>query len=122
MGKKLSYEESLKIIEEILLVSGSYYQEPYENSMKGDGDPDDILHSFWKGYITNGYDVKSEDYQHIEQEGGGEGGSEWCHTIFKWKDTYYRYCYSYYSHYGYEHDNMALEIVTPEEKTITTYE
>ena len=64
-----------------------------------------------------------EDFEHIEQEGGGEGGTEWCHSVFKWKGKYYMMNYSYYSHNGCEFDGAidGIQEVTPTEKTVTVY-
>lgn len=65
---------------------------------------------------------KDEDYEHLEQEGGGEGGAEDCHAVFKYKDTIYMMHYNYYSHHGYEFDYMAAFIVEPVQKMVTVYE
>ena len=63
-------------------------------------------------------------YTHLEQEGGGEGGSEYCYGVFQLGDKIYRAEYSYYSYNGHEYDYIldTLEEVKPVEKTITTYE
>lgn len=63
-------------------------------------------------------------YQYLEQDGGGEGGSEYCYGVFKINDTIYKAEYSYYSHYGHEYDDITstLREVKPVEKTITVYE
>jgi len=41
-------------------------------------------------------------FETSEQEGGGVGGSEDCHTILKVGDRYFRFEYNYYSHHGYD--------------------
>jgi len=63
------------------------------------------------------------EYKHIEQEGGGEGGAEDCHTVFKVKGKFFRVDYSYYSHYGSNYDNIvnSLTEVFPKEVTVTVY-
>lgn len=62
-------------------------------------------------------------YQHISQEGGGEGGAEDCEGIFKFKGKTYRVEYNYYSHNGHEYDTIVstLEEVFPVEVTRTEY-
>lgn len=63
-------------------------------------------------------------YEHIDQEGGGEGGSEYCYGVFKLNDKYFKAEYSYYSYNGYESDYIVdtLKEVVPKEKTIIVYE
>lgn len=65
-----------------------------------------------------------EEYEHIEQEGGGEGGSEYCFGVFKLNGKIYRAEYSYYSYNGHEYDGIINSVreVKPVEKTITVYE
>ena len=62
------------------------------------------------------------DFEFIEQEGGGEGGAEYCYTVFKWKGTFYKVTYNYYSHHGFDFDCSEIYRVTPKEKTVTVYE
>lgn len=64
------------------------------------------------------------DYEHLQQEGGGEGGSEYCYGVFRLGDTIYRAEYNYYSHQGHDYDYIldTLKVVTPKQKTITVYE
>jgi hypothetical protein len=68
--------------------------------------------------------LDSFGYVHLDQEGGGEGGSEYCYGVFKLGEKFYRAEYSYYSHHGYEYDGIVdtLREVKPVEKTITVYE
>lgn len=63
-----------------------------------------------------------EGLEWLEQEGGGEGGAEDCHTVFKFKDVVYKVFYSYYSYNGFSLYDDTLTIVEPKEKTITVYE
>lgn len=76
-------------------------------------------------YKTNQTKFFSEwDYEHLEQEGGGEGGSEYCYGVFKLKGKIYKAEYSYYSHQGHEYDYICDTIreVVPVQKTVTVYE
>lgn len=63
-------------------------------------------------------------YEHIEQEGGGEGGAEYCYGIFKLNDKYYRAEYRYYSYEGHDYEGIlnTLQEVKPVTKTVTVYE
>lgn len=58
----------------------------------------------------------------IEQDGGGEGGTEYCETILKVGDNFVKITYRYYSHHGYEFDGATVYSVTPIEKMVTIYE
>jgi hypothetical protein len=63
-------------------------------------------------------------YEHLEQEGGGKGGAEACHGVFKLGGKIYLAAYSYYSYDGCEYDDIldTLREVKRVEKTITVYE
>jgi len=60
----------------------------------------------------------------VEREGGGEGGGEYCYSVYSIFDKFVRFEYSYYSYQGYDMDcaEATLRIVTPKEKTIIVYE
>ena len=64
------------------------------------------------------------NYEHLQQEGGGEGGSEYCYGVFRLGIEIYKAEYSYYSHNGCEYDYIldTLQEVKPVQKTITVYE
>jgi hypothetical protein len=64
------------------------------------------------------------EYEHLDQDGGGEGGSEYCYGVFKLNGKIYRAEYSYYSHHGHDYDSIVetLREVKPVEKTVTVYE
>lgn len=66
----------------------------------------------------------SPNYEHIMQEGGGEGGAEHCYGVFKLDGKYYSACWSYYSYNGYEEAGAfnSLREVQPRTQTITVYE
>ena len=68
--------------------------------------------------------LRDHEYEHLEQEGGGEGGGEYCYGVFKLDGKIYKAAYSYYSHYGYERDGITstLKEVKPVEKLVTVYE
>lgn len=91
---------------------------------EGDSVSDDyevLQGSSYTIYFTpeNGEEVEVE---HVEQEGGGEGGGEYCYTVFKLGNKFYKVEYNYYSHQGYDTDCAALYEVTPKQQTITVYE
>lgn len=68
--------------------------------------------------------VEETGYEHLDQDGGGEGGAEYCYGVFKLQGKIYRAEYAYYSHQGHEYDCIAetLREVKPVQKTITVYE
>jgi hypothetical protein len=66
-------------------------------------------------------------YEFVEQYGGGEGGSEYCYSIFKYDDEYYKATYSYRSYSGFSYQEDGIEYtqlfkVTPVNKSVTVYE
>lgn len=63
-------------------------------------------------------------YKHLEQEGGGEGGTEYCYGVFELNGKIYKAKYSYYSYDGHEYDGIenTLKEVKPVEKVVTVYE
>jgi hypothetical protein len=63
-------------------------------------------------------------FEHIQQEGGGEGGSEYCYGIFKLNDKYYKAEYSYYSYNGHEYEGICESLIEvfPVERLVTFYE
>ena len=82
-------------------------------------------HDHW-GYRRDYLSAKTKElgYEHVVQEGGGEGGTEYCYGVFKLKDKLYKVEWSYYSHQGYYRDGAleTLKEVKPKEKTIILYE
>lgn len=70
------------------------------------------------------YLIKNHGYRHVEQEGGGEGGSEYCYGVFELDGKFYKAEYSYFSYDGHEYDNIhkTLKEVFPKEKLVTVYE
>jgi len=63
-------------------------------------------------------------YVHLEQEGGGEGGAEYCYGVFSLGGKTYKAEYSYYSYHGHDYDYIlsTLREVKPVQKVITVYE
>lgn len=109
----------MKIFEEALeLVNGS---SRYELSMQ-----DFVFEVLCDGYGGVSSEMLAEKfgYEHFEQDGGGEGGAEDCHAVFKLGDKTYRTYYWYRSHYGYGTDGIVdnLEEVKPVQKMVTVFE
>jgi hypothetical protein len=66
--------------------------------------------------------VEELGYEHITQEGGGEGGTEYCYTIMRFGNTYYKMEYSYYSFDGYDFGDADDWVeVKPVKKEIIVY-
>lgn len=63
-------------------------------------------------------------YKHLLQEGGGEGGREYCEGVFEMFGKTYKTSWSYYSHHGYEYDYISEDLreVKPVEKVVIVYE
>lgn len=73
-------------------------------------------------YLLEYGHTRPEGLVFLDQDGGGEGGSEHCELVFKWKGRVYKLTYSYYSHRGYDFDYARMYEVAPVQKTITVYE
>lgn len=64
------------------------------------------------------------EYEHIEQEGGGEGEGESVHAVFRIGEHFYRADWLYFSYHGYEgFDNIAGDLyeVVPTQIEVTIY-
>lgn len=74
-------------------------------------------------YLMCEGDYDCDGYEHLEQEGGGEGGAEYCYGVFKLHDKIYKAEYCYSSSYGcyYEYIVDTLREVKPVQKMITVY-
>lgn len=70
------------------------------------------------------FEVIVSKYKHIYSEGGGEGGAEYCESVFKYGDKFYKVDYSYSSYWGYYTDTIWENIreVNPKQKVVTVYE
>ena len=58
----------------------------------------------------------------IEQDGGGEGGGEYCYTVVKLRDKFLKIEYSYYSYNGYETEDAEVYEVEATQRLVTFYE
>ena len=67
--------------------------------------------------------IAKYDFEHLMQEGGGEGGSEYCEAVFRFDGKLYHVEYSYASHCGHDYDYISetLTEVTARKKTVTVY-
>lgn len=61
-------------------------------------------------------------FEHIDKEGGGEGGGEHVEAIFKFKEKLYKVVLSYASYEGYFWDYAEAFEVVPVERLVTFYE
>lgn len=71
--------------------------------------------------LIRGYDGENI-FEHIENDGGGKGGSEDCYSVIKYKGEFFKITFNYYSHQGYYFDNAEAFRVKPVEKLVTVYE
>lgn len=64
------------------------------------------------------------DFEHIESEGGGEGGAEYCRGVIRIKDQFFVADWTYYSHHGCEIGEILESIceVFPRKVEVTIYE
>jgi hypothetical protein len=126
-------EDNMSIVD--MTIFNSLLEDMKANSMDhlvlslADGELDYLESDFegldWKATWDKQKEILQQyDYEHLEQEGGGEGGSEYCYGVFKLKGKEYRAEWSYYSHHGYDYDDIesTLKEVKPVEKTITVWE
>lgn len=112
---QLTNEQVQALIEEITEYTGAFSSWDKKQEHPSDWNIYDFAH----GDLALKEDAP---YEHIEQDGGGEGGAEYCKTIFKWKDEFYKVTYSYASYQGFDFDYASWYKVSPKEKTITVYE
>lgn len=106
----------LKILEEY---KKSYYKEVPDSTEES------FLSNICGGYMyPKGSKKWAEEngYELLEQEGGGEGGSEWCYSVFKLGGKIYKINYNYYSHQGFDFDYAEVKEVKPVKKTVVVYE
>lgn len=107
MSNKIDFDEFIEMVNGSLLSSGE------KPSWAGEWDEYEILMG----------DIPSTGLvEFIEQDGGGEGGSEDCYSVIKVDDIYYKITYSYFSHHGFETEYAEVFVVSPKQKTITVYE
>jgi hypothetical protein len=106
MAQKIDIAELKEKLEEIFLADEDAYYE-FVDFLNGDYDEDA---------------AKKAGLVWIEQDGGGEGGAEDCHTVFSIGDVTYKITYNYYSHYGFDTKHAQAYIVTPVQHLVTLYE
>lgn len=109
-------EVDLKIFKDI--ADEANYSSKYESSL------DEIVYLMCENDFDTDNLESVKSFKHIEQDGGGEGGGEYCYGVFELNGVIYKAEYSYYSYNGCEYDGISdtLQIVKPVEKTITVYE
>lgn len=67
--------------------------------------------------------IEQLNFNHVEQEGGGEGGTEYCFSIIELNGTFYKCEYSYASYDGYQVDDIwDWTPVKPVNKEVIIYE
>lgn len=68
--------------------------------------------------------MKEVGHEVMESQGGGEGEGEYCYSVIKLGDKFFKAEWSYYSYNGCDFDYIEDTIteVTPKQKTITVYE
>ena len=121
-------EVDLKVFKELIKASGKSQDLADLVFSLCEGYFRDVLYIKYEGpdqYANTLQTLKEEwDYEHLDQEGGGEGGEEYCYGVFRLKGVVYKAEYSYYSHQGHNYDGIidTLKIVKPIEKTIIVWE
>lgn len=122
MENKIKLEELARMIrDQVTIEDVPEWSVDWERKNNPDITDEEIIAEFFseEGY----YDLLSPRSRWVvEQEGGGEGGSEHCESVIKLGDKFYKVVYSYYSHHGYDFDYAEVFEVKPKEKTITVYE
>ncbi len=73
-----------------------------------------------KTFINSSYDMI--DITLIEQDGGGEGGSEYCYSVLKIGEKFFKFGYSYQSHAGFSFwGNTPVKEVHPQKVEVIKY-
>ncbi len=85
---------------------------------------DCFIYELCEDDIYNDDKIKLLEYEHLQQEGGGEGGAEDCYGVFKIKDKTFKAYYQYRSHEGHDYSDIeySVRFVTPKLKQVTVYE
>jgi hypothetical protein len=132
MNKMTKTQE--KLLSDLQAILGEGFQDSIESlDMLAVGLADDDLYEINAGWNSKACNwehdyrqklLDSGAYEHTVQEGGGEGGTEYCYGVFKLNDTLYKVEWSYYSYDGYYTAGAfrGLTEVKPKQKTITVYE
>lgn len=114
LGEKMS-EVDLKVFQDMI---EEMAEEGYEYGL------DELIYTMCENDLSTDNLKCVKSFEHLEQEGGGEGGVEHCYGVFELNDVIYEAEYSYYSYNGHDYYGISdtLKIVKPVEKTITVYE
>lgn len=83
---------------------------------------DDYNYQFDEFVMHGDYGVEGVGIEHIEQDGGGEGGGEDCYSVIKVDDVFYKFEYDYRSYEGYTFDDPEPQVVSPVQRLVTFYE
>lgn len=135
MSNKVDIDEILGEIEEAMVNKAIELGISEDQAILGEGIRYLIMDDENELFRTDKYEDRSLDFEerfvrvspsdvgceHINQDGGGEGGAEFCQTVFKWKGKFYMMTYNYYSHHGFDFDYAELYEVEPKVKEVTVY-
>lgn len=95
---------------------------PRSTWMSDEGSEVEDICEFLMGFEEGDYVKDGINLKHLEQDGGGEGGGEYCYTVVQFGDKHYKITYSYYSHDGFDYSYADVYEVTPVERLVTFYE
>ena len=95
-------------------MSTELFKELEERYAELDGDFTDLLRGYGNDDIPN--------FEHIQHEGGGEGGAQDCESVIKVDGEFYMITYSYFSYDGFDWRYAEAFKVSPKEKVVTVYE
>ena len=90
------------------------------DAVRCEGEKISVLRDGGEYFIFDNPEIKVEV---MEIEGGGEGGSQDCYTVFKVGESqYFQVNYSYYSYDGFSTEYADIYEVVPREVLVTQYE
>lgn len=61
-----------------------------------------------------------ETYELLQEVGGGEGGGEYCHSVFTIDGKFFYTSYYYYSYNGFEYDYIIGSLKEVKPRTVET--
>lgn len=66
---------------------------------------------------------ESINFEMMESKGGGEGEGEYCYSVIKINDKFFKAEWSYYSYNGCDYDDIEATVkeVTPKEELVIVY-
>lgn len=119
------FDHILNILGEQIMSTYAQINAAFEAYTEGDeGEMKNFIYALCEGDIySDSLESAGLEYTHLEQEGGGEGGGEYCYGVFKLNDTIYKADYSYFSHEGHCIDDIegSLRVVVAEKVEVTQY-